>query len=269
MILSERFKAPLRSVLSHDQRRRAKTLLSPLYRRNLSKLAVLFGTDKQGIHSYTQHYQHHFEPLRDKSLNILEVGVGGYDDPKGGGESLRMWKAYFPHSHIYGVDIHDKTYHDERRIKTFRGSQSDAAFLKSVADQIGTIDIVIDDGSHMNEHVMTTFKVLFPLLSPRGIYAVEDTLTSYWSVVDGIQWGGSSDLSAPHTSMNFFKSLVDGLNYEEFTLEGYQPTYFDKHIVAMHFYHNLIFIYKGLNDEGGYLAQLASGRSGGSASHTC
>lgn len=79
---------------------------------------------------------------------------------------------------------------------------------------------------------------------------VEDTQTSYWSFVDNDQWGGSSDLTAPHTSMNFFKSLVDGLNYEEFTLDEYTPTYFDEHIIAMHFYHNLVFVCKGLNNEG-------------------
>ena len=245
----------LRNLFSPGQRRVLKNLASRLYRSDLSKLAVLFGTDKEGVvHFYTQHYQHHFEHLRHRELNILEVGVGGYDDPKAGGESLRMWKAYFPKSRVYGIDIHDKTYHDEARIKTFRGSQSDAGFLKSVAKQIGTLDIIIDDGSHFNDHVRTTFSVLFPLLGPQGIYAVEDTLTSYWSEVDGVQWDGASDLNAPDTTMNFFKSLVDGLNHEEFTLDGYVPTYYDQHIVAMHFYHNLIFIYKGLNDEGGYLA---------------
>ena len=119
-----------------------------------------------------------------------------------------------------------------------------------MAQEIGTIDIVIDDGSHYNEHVIKTFKVLFPLLGPRGIYAVEDTQTSYWSEVAGEPWGGSSDLSAPFTTMNFFKSLVDGLNFEEFTLPDYRPTYFDRHIVSMHFYHNLVFVYKGLNNEG-------------------
>jgi hypothetical protein len=90
--------------------------------------------------------------------------------------------------------------------------------------------------------VITTFKILFPLLSLKGIYVIEDVQTSYWSEFDGINWGGSSDLTASYTSMNFFKSLIDGLNYEEFTLDEYTPTYFDKHIVAMHFYHNLIFI---------------------------
>ena len=49
--------------------------------------------------------------------------------------------------------------------------------------------------------------------------------------------------------MNYFKHLTDSLNYKEFLIEEYQPTYYDQHIVAMHFYHNLIFIVKGLNEE--------------------
>src|SRR6185503_3954085 len=118
---------------------------------------------------------------------------------------------------------------------TFRGSQTDADFLRKVVREIEAIDIIIDDGSHYNEHVITTFKLLFPLLNISGIYVVEDTQTSYWP---GDEWGGSSNLAAPHTSMSFFKSLIDGLNYEEFTLDDYAPTYLDKHIVGMHFYHN-------------------------------
>jgi hypothetical protein len=94
--------------------------------------------------------------------------------------------------------------------------------------------------------------MLFPLLAPRGIYVVEDLQTSYWGPDARLigNWGGSSDLNAPHTSMNFLKSLTDCLNYEEFAIEGYEPSYFDRHIVATHFYHNLAFIQKGTNDEG-------------------
>jgi len=44
--------------------------------------------------------------------------------------------------------------------------------------------------------------------------------------------------------------LIDGLNHEEFIDYKYKPSYFDKHIISMHFYHNLAFIYKGLNNEG-------------------
>ena len=247
MNISAIIEAQLRRRL-HDSQKRI-FLYSLLYRNDLSKLALAFGTDKEGAHHYAKHYQRHFESLHRKRLNILEIGIGGYKNPMGGGQSLRMWRAYFPKSCIFGIDIYDKSFHDGHRIKTFRGSQVDEEFLRKVAEEIGTIDIIIDDGSHLNEHVITTFKILFPLMSSNGIYAVEDLQTSYWDNVIGQSWGGSKDLTASHTSMNFFKSLIDGLNYKEFTLDKYAPNYFDKHIISMHFYHNLAFIYKGLNNE--------------------
>lgn len=47
----------------------------------------------------------------------------------------------------------------------------------------------------------------------------------------------------------FFKSFIDGLNYEELMIDGYQKTYYDKYIISMHFYNNMIFIEKGVSDE--------------------
>ncbi len=49
--------------------------------------------------------------------------------------------------------------------------------------------------------------------------------------------------------MNFFKGLTDSLNYKEFLDPEYVPNYFDRNIIGIHFYHNLIFIQKGNNDE--------------------
>lgn len=240
--------APFRNII---QKRQTRSLIGFFVRKNLTQLALVHGTDKQIGHHYAQHYQHHFEPLRRKKLNILEIGIGGYHKPKSGGRSLRMWKSYFPKSNIFGIDIYDKTPHDEKRIKTFQGSQTDTRFLQQVVEEMGSVDIIIDDGSHHNDHVITTFKFLFPLLADNGIYVVEDTQTSYWGAkVQDMDYGGSNDLTAPHTSMNYLKSLIDGLNHEEFLLDDYVPTYFDKHITAMHFYHNLVFIYKGRNNEG-------------------
>lgn len=219
-------------------------------RGSLARLAILCQTDKEVSHSYSQHYQRHFEPLRRKKMNVLEIGVGGYDEPEGGGASLRMWKSYFPKSSIYGLDIYDKSFHDTKRIKTLKGSQVDETFMKNVADSIGQLDIIIDDGSHFNEHVITTFKMMFPLLAPNGIYVIEDLQTSYWTDVNGTKWDGAKDLDAKNTSMSFLKRLVDGLNYDEFTIDDFEPTYFDRNITGIHFYHNLAFIYKGKNEEG-------------------
>lgn len=210
---------------------------------NLNKLAEIYRTDKWGTHFYTQHYNTHFQSRRFKKLNILEIGVGGYDDPLKGGNSLRMWKRYFPNSNIYSLDIEDKSFHQERRIKIFKGSQIDFEFLDKVVSEIGEIDIIIDDGSHINEHVINTFEYLYPKLKLGGIYAIEDTQTSYFE-----SYGGDyKNISNQHTMMNFFKNMIDSLNSKE--ISGRELNFYDKHITQMHFYHNLIFIYKNLNDE--------------------
>ncbi len=234
-----------------------KYLLVRLYAKDLTKLATLFSTDKWGKHWYASHYQHHFHPLRKKKLNILEIGVGGYEDQMAGGASLRMWKWYFPRSQIYGIDVFDKTSFEEHRITIEQGCQTDKKFLTDLSHKVGHFDIIIDDGSHVNSHVITSFQILFPLLRNQGIYVIEDTQTSYWSNEDTIklgEWGRFNgdgiDLNNIKTSMGYFKSLIDGLNHQEFIKPGYCPSYYDKHIVAMHFYHNLIFLYKGNNDEG-------------------
>jgi len=216
------------------------------YSNDLIRLGQLFKTDKWGEHWYLRHYETHFRSIRGKRLNLLEIGVGGYGDTTKGGDSLRMWKAYFRHSNIFGVDIYDKRQFEEKRIKIFQGSQVDQAFLQDMVDQIGGVDIVIDDGSHMNAHVIRTFEILFPLLRRDGIYVIEDTQTSYWPGYGG----SSSDLSHPGTIMGYFTSLPHSINYEEILRSNYSPTEFDRNIVAMHFYHNLIFICKGDNAEG-------------------
>ena len=240
-----------RARVHHYAGRFYRQILSRFNRNNLSRLAQVFGSDKFGKHFYTPHYEFHFAPIQRKRLTILEIGIGGYENRYKGGGSLRMWKSYFPGSRIYGIDLFDKSELDERRIKTFRGDQTDETFLRDVVlAETGPPDIIIDDGSHINSHVITTFRILFPHLAEKGIYVVEDTQTSYWENVLDVDWGGSTDLDAVHTSMNFFKSLIDGLNHEEFAAPIRDPDYFDRHIVAMHFYHNLIFIEKGENNEG-------------------
>ncbi|HEX3172482.1 MAG TPA: hypothetical protein VHQ88_17990 [Burkholderiales bacterium] len=212
---------------------------------DLERLAVLHGSDKRDRPSYTAHYQRHFAPLRNKKLNILEIGVGGYDDNRAGGNSLRMWKDYFPHSAIHGLDIYDKSALTEARITLHKGSQFDRACLEKIYAEMGTPDIVIDDGSHHSEHVIFTFKILFPLLAEHGLYVIEDTQTSYWPFAGG----DGADLRNPATLMNYFKDLADGLNYQEVPRLNYQPTLFDRTIVAVHFYHNLIVVQKGHNEE--------------------
>jgi cephalosporin hydroxylase len=85
-----------------------------------------------------------------------------------------MWAKYFPKSEILGIDLYDKSLLDYRRIKTFQGRQSDEEFLA----QFNNLDIIIDDGSHINSDVIKSFEILFPRLNLGGYYCIEDTQVS-------------------------------------------------------------------------------------------
>ena len=216
-----------------------------LQRMNLTELAQEFKTDKWGSHRYTPHYQRHLERWRNDSFTLLEIGIGGYARKGQGGNSLRMWKQFFPRAQIIGLDIQDKSFVDETRIKTYRGSQTDEGLLRRIVEDAGSVRVVIDDGSHRPEHIRETFRIMFPLIESEGMYIIEDTQTSYWP-----EWGGSEDLQDRSSSMALVKDLVDGLNYEEYVDDDYQPSYTDLHVTAVHAYHNLVFVQKGRNVEG-------------------
>jgi hypothetical protein len=215
---------------------------------DLTRLAEMHGTDKFGGHRYTQHYHKHFKELRDQPVRLLEIGIGGYDKPDQGGASLRMWRDYFPQGNISGLDFYPKPGVASDRIKTYHGSQcSPVTIAQILADtEGGEFDIIIDDGSHRSEDVITSFRMLFQHVAPNGWYIVEDVQTSYWPT-----FGGSiTPTPGAHTSMEFLKGLIDGLNWEEVHRPLYSPNYFDTHVFGIYFYHNLVFIQKGDNREG-------------------
>lgn len=214
--------------------------LSSIYSSDLSALARLFGTDKLA-HGYIPRYQSLLAGMRKKKFKLLEIGIGGYEGQTAGGESLRMWKAYFPHAHIHGLDILDKSEVEENRITVWQGSQVDPAILNHIHSSSGGFDVIIDDGSHRNEHIIATFEILFPLLNSGGVYFVEDIQTSYWP-----EYGGKPVVhdSTSQTAMGYFKTLTDGTNHEEFRISGYTPSYMDKNIDSISFWHNLIAIRK-------------------------
>ena len=109
--------------------------------------------------------------------------------------------------------------------------------LKSINSEL---DIIIDDGSHINEHVIRTFQYLFPKLKSGGIYVVEDTQTSYRQ-----DYGGDDkNLNNDKTMMNLFKKIPDFINHKEYNIKGLEDYNYLKNVESIHFYHNLIFIFK-------------------------
>ncbi|MFK3979948.1 class I SAM-dependent methyltransferase [Micromonospora sp. NPDC050397] len=200
----------MRSKVRHrigDQRIiRVQRMLAPTVRRSLGALARVYLSDKGGFHAYTEFYQRHFAPLRQRPIRLLEIGIGGYDSPTWGGASLRMWRDYFRHGEIHGLDIEEKRI-TEPRIHVHRGDQSDQAYLRELARRHGPFDVIIDDGSHVNAHIRASFEALFVNhLRPGGYYVVEDMSTAYLA-----EYGGGPP-GHPGSSVELIQSLLHDVN---------------------------------------------------------
>lgn len=215
---------------------------------NLSDLSVKYGSDKWGfLHWFTEHYMRHIGHLTQDPVKLLEIGVGGYTDPTSGGASLRMWQRYFRRGRIYGLDVYDKSQIRGPRLRTIQGDQNDPEFLRELGERIGPLDVIVDDGSHVNEHVLTSFDALFPYLRNGGLYVIEDLDTTYWPGFGGAPPGEGDG----RTTMERVKRLIDGIHYPEYRdTATYSPSLTERTISGIHCYRNIVFIEKGLNPEG-------------------
>ena len=183
---------------------RAKRVIAAPVAWNLDTLAVLWGTDKApGHHGYTRYYARH---LNRRSVGcVLEIGIGENQDPERGGNSLLMWRSYFPNATIFGLDLYEKRL-DEPRIVALQADQSDQASLERAVADCPPFDLVVDDGSHVASHVATSFDTLFPKVKPGGFYAIEDLVFAYFR-----DYGGGPP-GTPGTAVDLAKALLDHVN---------------------------------------------------------
>lgn len=152
--------------------------------------------------SYIRHYEVHLSKYVGKSPKILEIGIGG-------GGSLEMWSKYFGEgSEVFGVDLDPNyVYYDygDLKISQTLGDQNNSEFWNKFISDNGNFDIIIDDGSHDNNHQITSLVSLFPYLNINGTYIVEDTHTCYCE-----DWGGGFRKNG--TFIETAKGLIDFLH---------------------------------------------------------
>jgi len=131
-----------------------------------------FNSDKW--EHYFEIYDHLLGRFYESKIKYFEIGVQN-------GGSLEIAKKIFSHdSFIMGLDIDPNCKHLEGKIanKIIIGSQVDDTVLSKVSE-FAPFDIIIDDGSHIQSHMIVTFLKIFPLLSQNGVYIIEDTHTNY------------------------------------------------------------------------------------------
>jgi len=143
-----------------------------------------------------------------RPISLLEIGVQN-------GGSLQVWRKYLPAgSRIVGIDINPdcaRLAPDENTSVHIADGTDQAALDGVLGDQ--TFDVIIDDGSHRSDHIISTYKALFPRIKGGGKFIIEDLHASYWS-----EYGGG--FRTEGSAMEFLKGLVDGLNCDHFRDTG-------------------------------------------------
>ena len=140
----------------------------------VSQWLSVHGSDKVSTHNYGSFYDSLFERLRPQAL--LEIGVYR-------GASLRAWAAAGVPKTI-GVDTEPAT--ASLGLHVLLASMPEQAY--AVADRVGLLDIIIDDGSHLYPDYTATADVLFDQLRPGGVYVIEDIQTQ--DSVDALRAAG-------------------------------------------------------------------------------
>lgn len=151
-------------------------------------------------HHYIPVYDRYFSKFRNRPVRFLEIGVQN-------GGSLWMWRKYFgPDARIAGIDIDPECIELDGQAAMVRiGSQGDPEFLRSVVEELGGIDIVLDDGSHLMPHMRASLRVLFPLLSEGGLYMIEDLHCAYMP-----RYGGGIRRKA--NFFNHVREIIDDMH---------------------------------------------------------
>lgn len=133
-----------------------------------------FGSDKWD--HYFEIYDHLLAPWYGRDISYLEIGV------QGGGSLEVARKLFGPASKIMGIDIDPAC----KRLETagvankiVTGSQIEDRCIDEALQFMPEIDVLIDDGSHVQAHMIMSFISFFPSLVEGGVYIIEDTHTNY------------------------------------------------------------------------------------------
>jgi hypothetical protein len=156
--------------------------------------------------SYFNSYESLFSSFIDKKITFIEIGVLN-------GGSLFMWRDYLgENARIIGIDNNpDAIRWKEYGFEIFIGDQGDPNFWHAIQKEIGSIDIILDDGGHLDFQQIITLVENAKFINNGGLIVVEDTHASYKK-----EFGNPSKYSF----INFVFNLINRINYRSGALKS-------------------------------------------------
>jgi hypothetical protein len=176
--------------------------------------------------SYFASYERLFTPYKGKPITFVEVGILN-------GGSLFMWRKFWGEDvRIIGIDLNPEAKKWEAEgFEIFIGDQADSSFWERFFEDIGAIDILLDDGGHTFEQQIVTYQNALPHMKDGGLLVVEDTHTSFMH-----DFGGPSRYSF----MSFAKNIADGIHYRSGNIA---KANYETQVASINFYESIIAFY--------------------------
>ena len=146
--------------------------------KRLSKLFLKFNTDKgkyfknfgfkDKAHNYSKFYVRNLSYLKEKKINILEIGTYR-------GDAAAAFISYFKKSNLVTIDNTKKLRFKSKRIKFYKLDYLNKIQQKKFTQKYKNFfDIIIDDGGHYKSHNIKNLKNFFTCLKKKSFYIIED-----------------------------------------------------------------------------------------------
>ena len=108
---------------------------------------------------------------------------------------------------------------------------------------------MLDDGSHIADHMRISLETLFPHLAPDGLYVVEDLHCAYWAAFGG-------GFRRKRSFIELSKILIDDMHHWH---HRRKKTFGQLNIGAMHVYDSIVALEKG-SDEKPFHTRVGGGK---------
>jgi hypothetical protein len=159
-------------------------------------------------------------------FTFVEVGVLD-------GGSLFMWRHFFGEkARIIGIDLNPSALKwVESGFEIHIGDQTDKNFWKNFFKSVGNVDVLLDDGGHMNDQQTVTVLASLPHINDGGILMVEDTCTSFMKF----------DAFKKYSFISHMKREIDSLHSRSPELD-FLDTGFSDNVHSITFFENICVI---------------------------
>lgn len=175
--------------------------------------------------SYFPAYEALLQKYVGQEITLVEVGVFN-------GGSLFMWREFFgSKARIIGIDLNpDALEWEKHGFEIYIGDQSSETFWTELFQNIGKIDVLIDDGGHTNCQQIVTSHYAIQNINDGGLLIVEDVHTNYFR-----EFGNPSRYSF----VNFAHRIVDGVNSRSYSLRRTYARYTSR-VYSVSFFESMV-----------------------------